>query len=155
MNSDFKELLNIFNERQVKYLIVGGYAVAVHAEPRYTNDLDIWVEASPGNAKRVFDALGTFGAPLSGLTETDFAQEGAFYQMGRPPARVDILMSIDGVSFETAWANRVEANFAGVMATFISRKDLIVAKSAAGRPQDLIDVDNLLLAEEVSQKLKR
>jgi len=155
MNSDFKELLSIFNAQGVKYLIVGGYAVAAHAEPRFTKDLDIWVEASIENAKRVFGALRSFGAPLSGLTENDFSQEGSFYQMGRPPARVDILMSIDGVRFEDAWDNRVEADFDGVTANFISRKDLITAKKAAGRPQDLIDVENLLLAEKVSEKLKR
>ena len=155
MYSDFKELLSIFNQQAVKYLIVGGYAVAEHAEPRFTKDLDIWVEASGENAKRVFGALQSFGAPLSGLTEADFSREGSFYQMGRPPARVDILMSIDGVGFEDAWANRVEADFGGITTSFISRKDLITAKKAAGRPQDLIDVENLILAEKISEKLKR
>jgi hypothetical protein len=154
MNSDFKELLSIFNELGVKYLVVGGYAVAAHAEPRFTKDLDIWVETSNENAERVFNALRSFGAPLGGLTENDFSQEGSFYQMGMPPARVDILMSIDGVRFEDAWMNRVEADFDGVIANLISRTDLIAAKKAAGRPQDLIDIDNLTLAEKVSETLK-
>ncbi len=155
MNSDFKELLSIFNELGIKYLIVGGYAVAEHAEPRFTKDLDIWIEASIENGERVYGALRSFGAPLSGLTENDFSQEGSFYQMGRPPARVDILMSIEGMRFEHAWANRVEADFGGIVANFISRTDLITSKKAAGRPQDLIDVENLVLAEKVSEELKR
>ncbi len=87
MNRDFRELLKTFNEHAVKYLIVGGYAVMKYSEPRFTKDLDIWIEASPENGKSVFQALKTFGSPLEGLTEYDFAQDG-FYQMGRPPMRV-------------------------------------------------------------------
>ena len=120
----------------------------MNAEPRFTKDLDIWVWTDAENAKAVFQALHEFGAPLSGLTEADFTQEGAFYQMGRPPARIDILMSIDGVSFSEAWANRVESHFDSVSAHIISKQDLIAAKRAAGRPQDLIDVEALLLSEK-------
>jgi hypothetical protein len=149
MSSDFKALLKVFNDNQVNYLIVGGYAVMKHSEPRFTKDLDLWIEASEQNAARAFDALREFGAPLNGLTPDDFAHEGFFYQMGRPPARVDIFMSIEGVSFRDAWANRVVGNFDGTPATFISRPDLIIAKKAAGRPQDLIDVDALSLAEKL------
>jgi hypothetical protein len=99
MNSDFEELLRAFNDLAVKYLVVGGHAVMLYTEPRYTKALDIWVEASNGNAETVFRALAEFGAPLAGLSPADFAQEGFFYQIGMAPARVDILMSIDGVSF--------------------------------------------------------
>jgi hypothetical protein len=97
MNSDFRDLLKLFNAHRVRYLVVGGYAVMKYTEPRYTKDLDIWVEASPKNARAVFRALRRFEAPLANLTEADFAKEGFFYQMGRPPARVDILMSIKGI----------------------------------------------------------
>ncbi len=152
MNSDFKELLSVLADNQVKYLIVGGYAVAEHAEPRYTKDIDIWVEASPENATRVFQALREFGAPLRGMTEDDFAHEGYFYQMGIPPARVDILMSISGVKFESAWNNRVEREYGGVKALFISKSDLITAKLAAGRPQDLLDAQVLSLSNIVAQR---
>ncbi|MBS1808957.1 MAG: nucleotidyltransferase [Acidobacteria bacterium] len=148
MISDFKELLSILNAKQVKYLVIGGYAVMKYTEPRFTKDLDIWVWTDSENAKLVFQALRQFGAPLSGLTETDFTQPGSFYQMGRPPARVDVLMSIDGVRFEEAWENRVESDFDGVLAHIISKQDLIQAKRAAGRLQDLVDLESLTLPEK-------
>ncbi|MCC7430740.1 hypothetical protein IT568_07865, partial [bacterium] len=91
-SQEFKELLNLLKKYQVKYLIVGGYAVMKYTEPRYTKDLDLFILASEENAKAIFNALKEFGAPLLNLTENDFAQEGYFYQMGRPPFRVDILM---------------------------------------------------------------
>lgn len=151
-SSDFKELLRIFNEGRVEYLIVGGYAVMKHAEPRYTKDLDVWVEASRENAARVFHALKEFGAPLSNIHEQDFTDEDLVYQIGVAPNRVDILMGVSGVSFHEAWPNRVEADFDGVPAHFISRRELIVAKRAAGRPQDIIDADLLALSEEISER---
>lgn len=89
MNSDFKELLKRFNAGEVRYLVVGGYAVMKYTETRYTKDLDIWIDPTPKNARAVFEALREFGAPLTGLAAADFAKEGAFYQMGRPPARDD------------------------------------------------------------------
>ncbi len=98
---EFSELLNTFNEHEVKYLIVGAFAVMIYSEPRYTKDLDLWIEVSPDNASKVFAALRDFGAPLAGLTEKDFRGPG-FYQMGRPPGRIDVLMSLDGVDFESA-----------------------------------------------------
>lgn len=151
MNQDFKELLKIFNEHAVKYLIVGGYAVMKYSEPRFTKDLDIWIEASPANGKNVFQALKSFGSPLEGLTAADFAQDG-FYQMGRPPVRVDILMSISGVEFKSAWKNRVETDFDGVPAYFIGLDDLIENKKASGRLQDLADVEKISLSREIRNK---
>ncbi len=139
VNSDFKDLLNLFNVYRVKYLIIGGYAVIKYTEPRYTKDLDLWVRADAKNAAAIFAALREFGAPLSGLTPADFAEEGYFYQMGIPPVRVDILMSISGLTFDEAWPRRVKSDFDGVPVLFINREDLIAAKLAAGRPQDLID----------------
>ena len=143
MNSDFEELLNIFNENEVRYLIVGGHAVMLYTEPRYTKDLDVWVEASAENAIRVFRALASFGAPLSGLSPDDFAHEGFFYQIGIPPARVDILMSLDGVRFEEAWPNRKESAIGAQRAFFIGRAELIKNKRAVGRHIDLHDADLL------------
>jgi hypothetical protein len=148
MISDFKELLSILNAKQVKYLVIGGYAVMKYTEPRFTKDLDIWVWTDAENAKLVFQSLREFGAPLSDLTEADFTQPGSFYQMGRPPARIDILMSIDGVGFEEAWDNRIESDFDGVPAHIISKQDLIQAKRAAGRPQDLVDLASLTLSDK-------
>jgi hypothetical protein len=143
MNSDFKDLLSLFNRNDVRYMIVGGYAVMQYTEPRYTKDLDVWIDASPENADRAFRALAEFGAPLVGLTPADFAREGFFYQLGRPPARVDILMSVDGLSFEEAWENRHESAVGGQAAWFIGRADLIKNKRATGRHIDLHDADLL------------
>jgi hypothetical protein len=143
MNSDFEELLSLFNVNDVKYLVVGGYAVMLYTEPRYTKDLDIWIEPSADNAARVFRALSEFGAPLSGLTPADFSHEGCFYQLGTPPVRVDILMSIDGVAFDDAWLNRQESLLSTQKAWFIGRTDLIKNKRASGRHIDLHDADLL------------
>jgi hypothetical protein len=154
MNSDFKNLLKLFNRFKARYLIVGGHAVMKYTEPRFTKDLDIWVEATPENASLVFKALREFGAPLTNLGEADFAKEGFFYQMGRPPTRVDILMSIEGLKFGDAWPKRVESDFDGVSVHVISREDLIANKVAVGRPQDLIDVGSLQDSERLDWKPK-
>jgi hypothetical protein len=151
MSTDWTELLKLFNDHEVRYLVVGGYAVMKYSEPRFTKDLDLWVEASAENARCVYVALRAFGAPLTNLTEADFAREGFFYQMGRPPTRVDILMSIDGVRFADAWANRMDADLDGVRVTLISRQDLITNKRATGRPQDLLDLANLAVADRAAE----
>ena len=104
------------------------------------------------NAQAVYRALREFGAPLADLTEADFTQEGYFYQMGVPPVRVDILMGIPGVVFAEAWPRRMEVDFDGLLVSFISRQDLIAAKRAAGRPQDLLDVEQLTRSEGKSTK---
>ena len=147
-NSDFSDLLRLFNAGRVRYLVIGGFAVIQYAEPRFTADLDLWVGTDPRNAGAVHEALREFGAPLSGLTAGDFAEEGYFYQMGVPPVRVDVLMGIPGIGFEEAWARRVEIDFDGLPVPFISREDLITAKRASGRPQDMIDVANLTQADD-------
>jgi len=153
VNSDFSDLLRLFNANQVKYLVIGGYALIQYAEPRYTEDLDLWISADASNAQAVYRALREFGAPLADLTAADFAQEGYFYQMGVPPVRVDILMGIPGAIFADAWSRRMEVDFDGLLVPFIARQDLIAAKRAAGRPQDLLDVEQLAQSEE--QTLKR
>jgi hypothetical protein len=132
-------------------LIIGGYAVSEYAEPRYTKDLDIWIEASTQNGEKVFASLKKFKAPLFDLTSQDFSEAGSFYQMGRPPVRVDILMSIEGMSFAKVWKNRQKIDFFGVEANFVSLDDLIELKKLAGRPQDLADVENLLIAKRLKE----
>ncbi len=143
MNSDFKELLRAFNDSEVEYLVIGGYAVMHYSEPRFTKDLDLWVNATAANADRVFRALAAFGAPLAGMKPEDFAKAGTFYQMGRPPVRVDILMSVTGMTFGSAWPNRVLADFGGVIANVVAKADLITIKRALGRPRDILDADEL------------
>jgi hypothetical protein len=154
VNSDFSDLLSLFNAKHVRYLVIGGYAVVQYAEPRYTKDLDLWISTDPANARAVYDALREFGAPLAGLTEADFAEDGYFYQMGLPPVRVDILMGIPGLEFEGAWEQRVEVNFDELPVAFISKQDLITAKRASGRPQDLIDV-NLLSGDKPAGRRRK
>jgi hypothetical protein len=155
VNSDFTELLKLFDDNRVRYLIVGGYAVVQYVEPRYTKDLDLWISADETNAQAVYNALRAFGAPLAGLTEQDFAEEGYFYQMGVPPMRVDVLMGIPGLDFEDAWQRRVEVDFDGLRVNFISRQDLVKSKLASGRPQDLIDAKSLSLPDEKLTKSRR
>ncbi len=143
MSSDFEELLKLFDDNGVKYLVVGGHAVMLYAEPRYTKDLDVWIEASEENAGKVFRSLAAFGAPLAGLSPEDFSRDGFFYQIGMPPARIDILMSIDGVRFEDAWPNRNQSELGGRRVWFISRADLVRNKRACRRHIDLHDLDLL------------
>lgn len=143
VNSDFSDLLRIFNDHNVKYLVIGGYAVVQYAEPRFTKDLDVLISTDVRNAEAVYDALREFGAPLTDLTSKDFSEEGFFFQMGVPPVRVDVLMGIPGIQFDQCWNRRVEVDFDGLKVIFISRQDLIASKRAAGRPQDLIDADLL------------
>lgn len=150
MYPDFKELLSVFNTNQVKYLVVGAYAVAIHAQPRATKDLDILVKADPENAKAIFESLAQFGAPLESIVVADFAEPGPFFRMGHAPVGVDVLTLIPGVDFEAAWLHRVEVVIdakLGLKAFFISAEDLVTAKLAAGRPQDLADVDAIRRAQ--------
>lgn len=140
---DFRELLSLLEKYKVRYLVVGGYAVMKYTEPRFTKDLDLWVSTAKENSKAVYAALKEFGAPLKSLAPADFTQEGYFYQMGNPPFRLDVMMSIPGVTFETAWANRERVQVEGLVIPFISKADLIKAKEAGGRPQDLIDAEEL------------
>jgi hypothetical protein len=143
VNSDFSDLLRLFNDNSVKYLVIGGYALIQYAEPRYTKDLDLWISTDTENASTVFQSLKNFGAPLEGLTKSDFSEDGFFYQMGLPPVRIDILMGIPGLKFQEAWKRRETVWFDDLPVLFISRQDLIVAKRASGRPQDVIDAELL------------
>jgi predicted nucleotidyltransferase len=143
INSDFRDLLQNLNAAGVRYLIVGGYAVMVHTEPRYTKDLDIWIQADETNAHRLFAALAQFGAPMQDYTPADFTEPETFFQIGIDPVRIDILTSIGGVDFAPAWERRVEIDFGGVSAPVLSRQDLIAVKLASGRPQDRKDARQL------------
>src|SRR5437867_2080737 len=113
MNPDFRDLLAEFNAHNVDYLIVGAHALAAHGHIRATKDLDVWVRAEPDNARKVLRALKAFGAPLQDLTENDLTQPGLIFQIGVPPVRIDVVTSIDGVSFSEAWPARVQTAFSG------------------------------------------
>ena len=141
-NPDYKELLQLLNESDVDYLIVGGFAVMKYGEPRYTKDLDIWVRNSTANALRLVEALKRFGAPLEhdGITAATFADKQIVYQIGIAPVRIDILTQITGVEFDKAWANRFPSTFFGIPVNFISHSDLESNKMALGRTSDLEDL---------------
>lgn len=143
LDPDFKEFVERFTANEVRFLIVGGYAVAAHGLPRYTGDFDAWIWVSPDNATRVLRALNEFGFGSLGLTEADFNQENQVVQLGFPPHRIDILTSIDGVDFESAWRRRMTIELDGGPLSFIGLEDLLTNKRAVGRPQDLADVERL------------
>ncbi|HEY5111982.1 MAG TPA: DUF6036 family nucleotidyltransferase [Acidimicrobiales bacterium] len=143
LDPDFRDFVELFVANDVRFLIVGGYAVAAHGLPRYTGDLDAWVWVSSENASRVIRSLEAFGFAGLGLTEDDFNQSDRVVQLGYPPYRIDILTSIEGVVFDEAWSRRVVLDLDGVLVPFIGRDDLIANKRVAGRPQDIADVERL------------
>ncbi len=143
MNSDFKDLLQALNDAEAEYLVVGGYAVIEHTEPRYTKDIDVWVNNTKENAERVLKALAKYGAPIGDLTVEYLGSDEAFFQIGIAPVRIDILGNLIAVQFPDCWDRRLVAQVDGMPVNFIGIHDLIKNKEASGRPMDLIDVDRL------------
>ncbi len=142
-NQDFKEFLQSLNDNKVNYLVVGGYAVAAHGHPRYTKDLDVWIEASPENAERVTKSLTDFGFGSLNLGASDFTEPDTIIQLGYPPHRIDILTSLLGVKFDECAASKIEIMIGDVSVAFIDAENLIRNKRATGRPQDLADAETL------------
>lgn len=143
LNDDYKEMLQCLSDEDVKFLLVGAYALAVHGYPRATKDIDFFVWASPENATSLLHALNRFGAPIKDLSVNDFVSEGTVLQIGAGPRRIDILTRIDGVKFAEAYARRLTVRLEGLEVPVISREDLIANKRASGRPQDLADIERL------------
>lgn len=143
LNQDFKEFIQSLNENKVKYLVIGGYAVAFHGHPRYTKDLDVWVELSQQNASNLVNALDAFGFGSLGLKAADFLEPDQVIQLGYPPNRIDILMTPKGVDFATCYEQRVLVDIDGTTCSFIALENLLKNKRATGRHQDLADVENL------------
>lgn len=143
LTDDFVEFIECCAARDVRFLIVGGYALAAHGYPRATKDLDVWLMIDPENAERVVSALDDFGMGSVGLTAQDFLEPEIVVQLGYPPTRIDLLTSISGVRFDECWSNRVLVDVGELSVGFISAEDLIRNKRAAGRPQDLVDADTL------------
>lgn len=142
---DFRDFLAALVAAQARFLVVGAHALGVHGVPRATVDLDVWIEASPQNATRVWAALAAFGAPLDTLqlAESDFSRPDVVVQLGLPPYRIDILTAVSGLTFSEAWEDRVEDRFADVRVPFIGRAALIRNKRASGRTKDLADIEAL------------
>lgn len=143
LNQDFRKFLQLLARYDVRYLIVGGYSVALHGYPRYTKDLDVWVLTSQTNAERLIAALDAFGFGSLGLTTADFLEPGYVVQLGQPPARIDLLTSLTGVEFEQCWRNREELVVNEIVLPVLSLDDLRQNKRALGRHQDLADLENL------------
>ena len=143
LSKDFKEFVALLRKHDARYMIVGGYAVGVHGYPRYTGDLDIWLDPERENAQRVLKVIEEFGFGSFKLTVDDLTKEGNIIQFGQPPLRIDLLTSIDGVTFDACYANRKEVVFDGLAMNFIGYHDLITNKHATGRHRDLDDVENM------------
>jgi hypothetical protein len=141
--ADFAEMLRELSAAGAEFLIVGGHARAAYGEPRATKDIDIWIRATPENAAKVWQALASFGAPADAISVDELSTPGITFQIGVEPRRIDIITEISGVTFDEAWPHRVEANFAGESYPVIGKADFIRNKRAAGRLQDLADVDHL------------
>ncbi len=143
IEKDFKEFIELLNKNKAKYLVVGGFAFAYHAKPRFTKDIDVFVEVSEENSIRIIDTLSQFGFGKMDLDKKDFLEPNQIIQFGNPPMRIDIITSISGIDFKIAWENRVEGKYGDIPCFFISKDDLIKNKKASGRRQDLADVSVL------------
>ena len=143
VNPDFRDLFAALNGEGAEFLIVGAHALAIHGAPRFTKDLDVWVRPTEENAKKVFQALRAFGAPLENLSISDLHTPDVMFQIGIAPNRIDLLTAIDGVDFETSWAHRLEHPYGDQRVWIIGKAELIQNKVATGRPQDLVDVTSL------------
>lgn len=150
LDRDFSEFVASCAAHDVRFLIVGGYAVAAHGHPRFTKDLDVWVWVGEQNADRLVAALADFGFGSLGLTPADFMEENVVIQLGYPPKRIDILTGIDGVEFHECWGRRVEFAVGDQVLPFLSAEDLIANKRASGRAQDLADVSALEDGPEIA-----
>ena len=140
VNQDYEDLFRAFNEHRVKYLIVGAYAVIYYAEPRYTKDLDVWVDATRENAGRVWKALAEFGAPLEEVSIEDFSNPELIYQIGVEPNRIDIMMAVPGLEFASAWDRKVTSLYGKERISILNLDDLIHAKKTTNRESDRLDL---------------
>jgi len=143
LNQGFREFILSLNDNGVHYLVIGSYAVAFHGYPRYTNDMDVWIAMDAENAANMVKALEQFGFASLGLQAADFLTPDQIIQLGYPPNRIDVITTAVGVDFETCYAARVQSDVNGVLVNFIDLENLKSNKKAAGRHQDLADVDNL------------
>lgn len=143
LNKDFREFIELLNSNKVKYLLVGGYAIAFHGHPRYTKDLDIWLEASEENATSVLRALNDFGFGGLDVSKSDFLQKGMVVQLGYPPNRIDLINSPDGVDFAECYETKIEIEIDDLKISVIDLENLKKNKKASGRLQDLADLEKL------------
>ena len=143
LNRDFKEFIKLLNDNQVHYLVVGGYAVAVHGYPRYTKDMDVWLELSAENAAKILKALDQFGFGSLGLQIEDFLNPNQVVQLGHPPNRIDLILSLQGVDFSLCYQSRIQVSIDDIAVNFIDLENLRKNKKSVARLQDLADLENL------------
>ena len=143
LNPDFKEFFQLLNKNNVRYLVIGGFAVAFHGYPRYTKEIDIWLWINPENAKNVVRTLEDFGFKSLGLSIDDFLESETIIQIGHPPNRIDLIMTASGVDFEECYQSKIEEEIDGVNIPFIDLENLKKNKLATGRTQDMADIENL------------
>lgn len=141
---DYEDLFRTLNAYKIKFLVVGAHAVAFHAQPRFTKDLDVWVPTELNDSQRVYDALKAYGAPLRDLPQESFAEPGLILQIGVAPVRVDIMTLVPGVTAQEAWRHRVKSRYGRASIHVLGRSELIKAKQTSGRPQDKLDLAKLL-----------
>lgn len=143
LNSDYRDMLQVLLENEVKFLLVGAYAMGAHGYPRATGDIDIWVESSAANSRRIYQCLATFGAPLHEISEATFVEPSVVFQIGVVPRRIDIITAISGVEFDQAYQQCQIVDMDGLRIPVLSRDDLIKNKRATGRDKDRLDADRL------------
>ena len=143
LNKDFREFIQLLNDHNVLYLVIGGYAVAFHGYPRYTKDIDIWIWLDKSNAEKILQVLKDFGFGSLDLTVDDFLDPEKVIQLGYPPNRIDILTDLKGINFKECYSSRVEVKIEGTNINFIDLENLKKNKKALGRHQDLADLENL------------
>jgi hypothetical protein len=143
IQDDLKDLFRLLNEKNVEYVIVGGYAVAFHGFVRATKDIDILFNNNPENIKRLITALVGFGISETGMNPAIFSNPGQILRMGCPPLMIELINGVGGVTFQEIWQNKVMGNYGDIKVSFISKKDLLLTKKAAGRPQDIRDIEEL------------
>jgi len=143
IQKDFEEFLKLLHKRNVEYVVVGGYAVAFHGYVRATKDIDILFNNSTVNIQRLKGVLNTFGFPADSLSDVAFSEKGKIIRMGVAPVMIELINAISGVSFETAWKNRITGRYGKTDVYYLSKSDLLKNKKASGRPRDLLDIDEL------------
>ena len=143
LNEDYKEMLQILLDNEIKFLVVGAYAMGAYGYPRATGDIDIWVLASAENSDKIFKSLKQFGAPLQQIDDKTFTEQGVIFQIGVAPRRIDIITRIDGVDFDKAYENRQEIAIENMKIPVISKEDLIKNKESTGREKDALDANEL------------
>ena len=153
LEKDYRDILQIFIEEKVQFLLIGGYAVGAYGYVRATKDLDLWVLANPENAQLIIKSLVRFGAPMNNISVDDFSKEGIIFQIGVEPIRIDISTSIEGITFESAYPNAKTIVVDGLHIPVLSIEDLIKSKKASGRHRDLADVEALEKIEKIEKQL--